>query len=125
MVGGRVEFVEPREDGGVDLVVTGTGYESNRTIVVGIHRGTRSDEIRPGDKVWWHARRLMWTPAAGMDTDVVFSRIGHTRSLPVRLLEFPAPKDACDACGAFGTFEIAETYRGPRCDRCERPVGGK
>lgn len=71
MVGGTV--ITTIEDGDrIYVNCRGTGSEKRETCAIYVERNADSDQIRPGDNIWWQGGWAMWTP---VDRRVVEKRI--------------------------------------------------
>lgn len=62
MVGGTV--ITTIEDGDrIYVNCRGTGCEKKETCAIYVERNSDSEQIRPGDNIWWQGKRVMWTPS--------------------------------------------------------------
>lgn len=87
MVGGEV--VETiRVDSSPPKIWVNAQHRKDQCAIYVVHNRT-SDQIRPGDSIWWQGRHAMWTPqenrdrpeasqVCGVDYDIQIKRIGYS-----------------------------------------------
>lgn len=64
MVGGMViTVIEDGARGRIYVNCRGTGSEKRETCAIYVERNADSEQIRPGDNIWWQGKWAMWTPA--------------------------------------------------------------
>lgn len=81
MVGGMV--ITTIEDGDrVYVNCRGTGSERRNTCAIYVERNTDSEQIRPGDTIWWQSKWAMWTPADRRFTDRQIPRRSYSGVKP-------------------------------------------
>lgn len=62
MVGGMV--IATIEDGDrIYVNCQGSGSERREQCAIYVERNADSEQVRPGDNLWWQGKRAMWTPS--------------------------------------------------------------
>lgn len=59
------------------------------TCAIYVVHNADSEQIRPGDNVWWQGNRAMWTPADRRFTDRVIPRASYSGVKPPRFATSP------------------------------------
>ena len=77
MVGGIViEVVWRNDDDKVFVDCQDTRYKD--TCAIYVERNADSEQIEVGDRIWWHGRLAMWTPADETRVEVQIPRVGYS-----------------------------------------------